>query len=100
MLKPVTHPSRLLLASFLCSLPVLSGCVVAHDPPQQPPGGKWALAWSDEFSSPDGSAPDPRKWTYDIGGKGWGNQELEYYTKRKENARIENGNLVITALRE
>jgi len=100
MLKPVTHPSRLLLASFLCSLPVLSGCVVAHDPPQQPAGGKWALAWSDEFSAPDSSAPDPRKWTYDIGGKGWGNQELEYYTKRKENARIENGNLVITALRE
>ena len=88
------------MASFLCSLPVLSGCVVAHDTPQQPPGGKWALAWSDEFSVPNGATPDSKKWTYDIGGKGWGNQELEYYTNRKENARIENGNLVITALRE
>jgi beta-glucanase (GH16 family) len=60
----------------------------------------WTLVWSDEFNGPDGSAPDRAKWTYDTGGKGWGNKELEYYTDRPENARIEKGNLVITALRE
>jgi beta-glucanase (GH16 family) len=60
----------------------------------------WTLAWSDEFNSPDGSSPDSKKWTYDIGGKGWGNHELESYTNRRENARIEKGNLVITARKE
>ena len=55
---------------------------------------QWKLVWSDEFKK-DG-LPDPAKWDYDIGGSGWGNNELQYYTKaRKENARIENGKLII-----
>ena len=58
----------------------------------------YTLVWSDEFDA--GTAPDAGKWTYDIGGDGWGNHELEYYTKRPENVRIEGGNLVITARRE
>ena len=60
----------------------------------------WMLTWSDEFSAADGSAPDPTKWTHDLGGKGWGNQELETYTSRPQNVKIQNGNLVITAQRE
>ena len=60
----------------------------------------YVLAWSDEFNAKTGSLPDPKKWTYDIGGSGWGNHELEYYTNRPENARIEHGHLVITAQRE
>ncbi|MEL6534958.1 MAG: glycoside hydrolase family 16 protein [Bacteroidota bacterium] len=48
--------------------------------------------------------PDENVWTFDIGrgpnGDGWGNQELQYYTDRPENVRIENGNLVITTLEE
>lgn len=59
----------------------------------------YKLVWSDEFDS--GTAPDPTKWTYDVGGNGWGNHEKEYYTNaRPENARIENGNLVIEARKE
>jgi beta-glucanase (GH16 family) len=58
------------------------------------------LVWSDEFDAPNGSAPDPRKWTYDLGGKGWGNQELETYTDRPLNAFIQNGMLVIEARKE
>jgi len=51
---------------------------------------QWKLVWSDEFKS-DG-LPDPSKWGYDVGGQGWGNNELQYYTQsRKENARVENG---------
>jgi len=63
---------------------------------------RWKLVWSDEFNGPDGSAPDPAWWTYDVGvdGDGWGNHELEYYTRRPENVVIQNGNLVITARRE
>ena len=61
---------------------------------------RWSLTWSDEFSSADGSAPDPAKWSYDLGGNGWGNKELESYTSRPQNVRIQNGNLVITARQE
>jgi beta-glucanase (GH16 family) len=36
--------------------------------------------WSDEFNSPSkGAPPDPANWTYDVGGTGWGNHELEIY---------------------
>jgi beta-glucanase (GH16 family) len=49
---------------------------------------------------------NPETWTFDFGDGcergicGWGNQELEYYTSRTENARVENGNLLIEARRE
>ncbi|MGB8299085.1 MAG: glycoside hydrolase family 16 protein, partial [Polyangia bacterium] len=57
----------------------------------------WVLSWSDEFDGPDGSAVDPTKWVHDVGGSGWGNQELEYYTNGTQNAVVMGGNLVITA---
>jgi beta-glucanase (GH16 family) len=66
----------------------------------QSSAGKWVLTWSDEFDEPDGSAPDPSKWTFVTGGNGWGNGELEYYTSRPKNAQIEDGNLIITAEKE
>lgn len=65
-----------------------------------PPPGGWTLVWADEFNQPDSAAPDATKWGYDIGGKGWGNHELEYYTSSTNNARIEDGMLVIEARRE
>ncbi len=58
---------------------------------------EWQLSWSDEFDAPDGSRPDPSRWVYDVGGNGWGNNELQTYTDRAGNARIEKGALVITA---
>jgi beta-glucanase (GH16 family) len=58
------------------------------------------MVWSDEFNAADGSTPDPSKWNFETGGNGFGNQELEYYTSRPQNAQILNGNLVITALKE
>ena len=67
---------------------------------QPSPPANYKLVWSDEFSDPDGSSPDSSKWTYDIGGSGWGNNELEYYTNRTQNAQIKGGNLVITAQQE
>ena len=60
----------------------------------------WVLTWSDEFDGPDGSAPDPAKWSAETGGGGWGNNELEYYTARRANSRVEKGKLVIDALQE
>ena len=61
--------------------------------------GRWRLVWADEFDY--NGLPDREKWSYDVGGHGWGNKELQFYTeRRKENARVENGSLVIEARRE
>lgn len=62
------------------------------------------LVWSDEFNT--AGLPDSLKWGYDQGTGcpdvcGWGNNELQFYTNRRaENARIENGVLLIEARRE
>ena len=58
----------------------------------------WQLVWSDEFDV-DG-APDASKWTFETGGHGWGNNELQHYTGRLDNARVEDGVLVIEAKKE
>jgi beta-glucanase (GH16 family) len=61
----------------------------------------WALVWSDEFDGPAGGAPDPAHWTPDVGGDGWGNEQLEFNTDRTENAFTDgDGHLVIRALKE
>ena len=61
------------------------------------------LVWEENFNT----TVNPITWTYDFGngserdaGWGWGNSELQYYTSRTDNARIENGNLIIEAKRE
>ena len=58
------------------------------------------LFWSEEFNT-DG-APDYTKWGYDIGKGdwGWGNNELEYYTNRRENSIVQGGVLKVTAMKE
>lgn len=95
----------------LKSLPVLFVCLLAAFPlscggggvlvpPPIPPSTGFVLAWSDEFSGADGSTPDTAKWAYDLGGGGWGNNELETYTNRAANAQIKSGNLVIAAQKE
>jgi beta-glucanase (GH16 family) len=60
----------------------------------------WTLAWSDEFDGPNGAPVDSTKWSFDIGGNGWGNNELETYTSRMANADLEGGALVIKTLKE
>jgi beta-glucanase (GH16 family) len=52
--------------------------------------------WADEF---DGSTVNTAKWTFETGGSGWGNNELQYYSNGS-NSRIENGNLIIEARKE
>ncbi len=61
---------------------------------------KLNLVWSDEFNTP--GSPDPTKWGYNIGtgSGGWGNNELEYYTNRTDNAVVSNGTLKIIAKKE
>jgi beta-glucanase (GH16 family) len=87
--------------SYAKTFAVLLGCwAVVILPTPAEDSGNWKLVWSDEFSQTNGSAPDPAKWIYDFGGSGWGNNELETYTDRRENCRIENGSLVIEVRKE
>lgn len=59
----------------------------------------WQPVWCDEFDT-DG-LPDSDKWLYDVGGHGWGNNELQYYTREDlDNVFIEDGILNIRAIKE
>jgi len=61
------------------------------------PYGNMNIIWSDEFN---GTVINTNIWTYDIGNGGWGNNELEYYTSRTNNAYESGGLLHIVAQRE
>jgi beta-glucanase (GH16 family) len=63
-------------------------------------GGAPVLVFSDEFNT--NGAPDPTKWGYETGtgSGGWGNNELQYYTSRPENAVVQGGVLKINAIKE
>ena len=59
--------------------------------------GNWKLSWSEEFDY--NGLPDSTKWSYEVGGHGWGNNELQYYTRGLlENAEVSNGTLKIKVL--
>ncbi|MGQ8337378.1 family 16 glycosylhydrolase [Sunxiuqinia sp. A32] len=55
------------------------------------------VIWSDEFEV-DG-APSSEKWDYDLGGDGWGNNELQTYTNSRSNSWIADGKLYIKAIK-
>lgn len=61
------------------------------------PYGDMNIIWNDEF---DGAAINNNIWTFDMGGGGWGNNELEFYTNRTSNAFVQNGSLHIVARKE
>lgn len=83
----------LFLASALC----LSACSTPADPLVE----RWELIWEDEFDGSAGSAIDDANWDFDVGGDGWGNQQLEYDTDRTDNVSLDgDGNLQILAKRE
>lgn len=93
----LTLTSRALLTATLS----LALCACSTAGPAPDPD----LVWNDEFQ---GSALNLKKWGYQIGNgfmsgneyvAGWGNNELEFYTDRPENVKVENGHLVITARR-
>lgn len=59
----------------------------------------WKLSWQEEFNYE--GLPDSSKWGYDIGGHGWGNNELQYYTDANiANASVGGGSLKLTALQQ
>ena len=91
--------TRLVVSLAISSL--LAGCALSA--PAKPtstlipvPDG-WQLLWNDEF---DGKSIDLTNWTYDLGGGGWGNGEMQVYTDTPENARVERGLLIIEGRKE
>jgi beta-glucanase (GH16 family) len=61
------------------------------------PYGDMNIVWNDEF---DGAAINTNIWTYDLGGGGWGNNELEYYTNSANNSFVTGGMLHLVARRQ
>jgi len=97
--------SNRLRSALLKMIPLGINCVLAlfaagQATSPQPVATAWKLVWSDEFNGADGSAVDSSKWVSEIGGGGWGNNELEYYTNRLANAYRQDGNLVVKVLQE
>ncbi|MFP2956918.1 glycoside hydrolase family 16 protein [Myxococcus sp. 1LA] len=71
------------------------------NPSTPQPSTDWELVWQDEFDGEAGTPPSPERWVHDVGGHGWGNEQLEFNTDRTENTAHDGaGNLVITARRE
>jgi len=98
--------SRILLRRYARIRPLLVAAAIVASFPQFGLGAAANYpypSWQDEF---DGATVEPARWTYDIGTgsqyglTGWGNNELQYYTDRTQNASVSNGTLQITALKE
>jgi beta-glucanase (GH16 family) len=88
----------LLLAGISAAVVVtLSSC--KKEAIQTLPERSWTLVWSDDFTGTAGAAPDNTKWAFDLGGGGWGNNELQVYTNNANNIKLDGaGKLMITAI--
>ncbi|GAB3363423.1 family 16 glycosylhydrolase [Micromonospora halotolerans] len=90
---------RTIAAVALAAVGLTAALTTVTDTPAVAAPG--AVTWSDDFNGAAGTPPDASRWRYDIGGSGWGNNELQYYTNSTRNAALDgNGNMVITARRE
>ncbi len=89
-------------SSWPCGLVVLLFASVywGRSPQAPTPPAGFVLIWSDEFNGANGSLPDSSKWIMETGGGGWGNNELETYTNRTQNAHLQDGSLAIVASKE
>ena len=58
---------------------------------------EWKMVWNDEF---DGPKLDYSKWEIEVNAFGGGNNELQIYTDRRENVRIEDGRLILQARKD
>ena len=71
----------------------LSACEDSKKKVEIPSGSEWdlegwKLVWNDEFSN---SKINLDKWSHEIGGHGWGNNELQYYSDKDSTAFIKEG---------
>lgn len=91
-------PDMNAIALFLAALTAIASThATAAERIPTPARPGWKLVWSDEFSTP--GLPDPTRWTYETGFIRNGERQF-YTTGRSENARVENGHLIIEARKE
>ena len=91
----------LVLALGACNPPAKTGSYQDPYGPVVWQPGNWTVIWQDEFDGDEGAAPDPTKWSFETGGSGWGNKELQNYTDSPTNSGLDGqGHLVITARAE
>lgn len=101
VLLPTIVLGAMLLNSCISADSIQQLAVSVENPVQSNPAEDFGcpLVWSDEFETE--GLPDPTKWRYNVGAGIWGNQESQYYTaSRTENARVQDGRLVIEARQE
>ncbi|MBS3767882.1 MAG: glycoside hydrolase family 16 protein [Candidatus Cloacimonetes bacterium] len=89
----------IILTSFLI---IFSSCDNVTDPnwiPDNIDDGDYELVWAEEFNQ-QSTILDSSKWNYDLGygQDGWGNDEWQLYTNNPENVRVEDDNLIISAI--
>ncbi|MFN8375385.1 MAG: glycoside hydrolase family 16 protein [Anaerolineae bacterium] len=106
-MRKISTSQLILLALAVIGLSLMGVVTAQEEPtPESTPEAEatpivvpegYSLVWHDEF---EGDTIDEDNWTYDLGAGGWGNGEAEYYTDRPENARVEDGMLVIEARQE
>jgi beta-glucanase (GH16 family) len=95
---PAGRPALTLTIAALAAALAGGGCREATTGPEIQP---LTLVSQDEFDGPAGQPPDTAKWVHDVGGWGWGNNQLEYDTDRPENSSLDGeGHLAIVARRE
>lgn len=83
----------------VCSALLMAFNSCEREAVQTLPQREWDLVWSDDFNGTAGSTPDNTKWSFDIGGGGWGNNELQTYTNNANNIKLDgSGKLMITAI--
>lgn len=84
---------------LVCILLIAINFVSCNNSKKSANGTRLKLVWNEEFNYK--GLPDSSKWNYDVGGHGWGNNELQYYTLMDTlNAKVENGFLKIIARKQ
>jgi beta-glucanase (GH16 family) len=93
------HTPPAVLGIPLVALLAAAGCQAHPSTADSTP--RPTLVFAEDFNGQVSSPPADSRWTYDVGGTGWGNNELEYYTDNVANAALDgSGHLVISALRD
>lgn len=89
----------MLITSILVALFLSGATFIVHAGDLKPTDKGWKLKWSDEFN---GKELNEDNWIYDLGTgfSGWGNNELQSYTDKKENVCVKNGKLIIHARKQ
>ena len=94
-----THRFHRRLLGIVVATAVVTGCngLTSFPLGGAAPHSSATPTFADEFDGPAGSPPNPQNWTPDVGGTGWGNDELQYYTPSGNTFLDGAGNLVFEA---